>query len=105
MPEIIATDDAHDAFDIVKTICTQVGPGIPGSSQERERAAIIKNDQDIHNDQVERKPGYQQQKDRKAKFCEELHFYIYALQESMVQVSFWSETQPCYPGAWISFYI
>jgi len=44
MPEIITNDDAHYAFDIVKAICTKVGPGLPGSSQERERAAYIKKE-------------------------------------------------------------
>lgn len=38
MPEMINSDDAQYALDIVKTICTQVGPGLPGTSQERERA-------------------------------------------------------------------
>jgi NADH:ubiquinone oxidoreductase subunit K len=44
MPEIITNDEAQYAFEIVKTICTEVGPGSPGSSQERERAAIIKEE-------------------------------------------------------------
>jgi hypothetical protein len=44
MPETISVDDAQYAFDIVKEICTQVGPGLPGSSQERERAAMIKRE-------------------------------------------------------------
>ena len=44
MPEIITSDDAQYALDIVKKICTQVGPGLPGTSQERERAGIIKNE-------------------------------------------------------------
>ncbi len=48
MPEIITDNDAHYAFDIVKTICTEVGPGLPGSTQERERAAIIKKELDSH---------------------------------------------------------
>ncbi len=48
MTEIINTRDAQYAFDIVKTICTQVGPGLPGSSQERERAAIIKKELESH---------------------------------------------------------
>lgn len=48
MPEIITNDDAHYAFDIVKTICTEVGPGLPGSSQERERAAMIKKELGSH---------------------------------------------------------
>jgi hypothetical protein len=44
MPEIITSDDAHYAFDIVKAICTEVGPGLAGTSQEWERAAIIKKE-------------------------------------------------------------
>ena len=42
MAEIITNADAEYAFDIVKTICAKVGPGLPGTFQERERAAIIK---------------------------------------------------------------
>jgi hypothetical protein len=41
VPEIVTNDDAQYALDIVKTICAEVGPGLPGSSQEQERAAII----------------------------------------------------------------
>jgi hypothetical protein len=48
MPEIISTVDAQYAFDIVKTICTEVGPGLPGTSQERGRANIIKKEFEEH---------------------------------------------------------
>jgi len=48
MPEVITNNDAHYAYDIVKTICTDVGPGLPASSQERERAAIIKQELESH---------------------------------------------------------
>ncbi len=48
MPATITSDDAHYAFEIVKTICTEVGPGLPASSQERERAAIIKKELESH---------------------------------------------------------
>jgi hypothetical protein len=48
MPEIITHDDAHYAFEIVETICTEVGPGLPGSSQEWRRAAIIKKELASH---------------------------------------------------------
>jgi aminopeptidase YwaD len=48
MPEIITHDDAHYAIDIVKAICTEVGPGLPGSPQERKRAAIIKKELESH---------------------------------------------------------
>jgi hypothetical protein len=48
MPEIITAYDAHYAIDIVKAICTEVGPGLPGSLQERERAAMIKKELEAH---------------------------------------------------------
>jgi hypothetical protein len=48
MTEIITNQDAQYAFDIVEKICTEVGPGLPGSSQERERAAILKNELESH---------------------------------------------------------
>jgi hypothetical protein len=48
MNAIITDDDARYAFDLVEMICTQVGPGLPGSSQERERAAIIKKELESH---------------------------------------------------------
>jgi hypothetical protein len=48
MPEILANNDAHYAYDIVQTICTEVGPGSPGTPQERERAAIIKKELESH---------------------------------------------------------
>ena len=48
MAEIIANDDARYAFDIVKAICTEVGPGLSGSSQERERAAVIRRELESH---------------------------------------------------------
>ena len=41
MAGIITHEDAQYALDIVKTICAEAGPGLPGSPQERERAAII----------------------------------------------------------------
>ncbi len=48
MPEIITKNDARYAFDIVKAICMKVGPGLPGSSQERERAAMIQKELETH---------------------------------------------------------
>jgi len=48
MPEIITNNDAQYAFDIVKTICTEVGPGLPGSTQEWERAGIIQKELESH---------------------------------------------------------
>ncbi|HEX9028021.1 MAG TPA: M28 family peptidase [Anaerolineales bacterium] len=44
----IDTQDAQYAFGIVKAICEQVGPGIPGSTQERERAAMIQKELEAH---------------------------------------------------------
>jgi hypothetical protein len=48
MPELVTNNDAQYAYDIVKAICTEVGPGLPGSSQERERAAIIRKELESH---------------------------------------------------------
>jgi hypothetical protein len=48
MPAFISENDAHYALDIVKTICAEVGPGLPGSTQERERAEVIKNKLESH---------------------------------------------------------
>ena len=48
MAEIITIDDAQYALDIVKKVCTEVGPGISGSPQERERAAIIAKELESH---------------------------------------------------------
>jgi hypothetical protein len=48
MPDIITSDDAQYALEIVKAICTQVGPGLPGTSQERARAAMIEKELESH---------------------------------------------------------
>ena len=48
MPETITEKDAAYALDIVKAICAQVGPGCPGSPQERERAEWIKKELEFH---------------------------------------------------------
>jgi hypothetical protein len=48
MTDVITTQDAQYAFDIVKAICTEVGPGIPASPQERERAYMIKKELEAH---------------------------------------------------------
>jgi hypothetical protein len=47
-PAILADDDARYALAIVKAICAAVGPGLPGSAQERERAAVIKTELEAH---------------------------------------------------------
>lgn len=48
MPALISDDDAYYALDIVKRICAEVGPGLPGSSQERDRAEVIKKELESH---------------------------------------------------------
>jgi hypothetical protein len=48
MPGMITNNDAQYAWDFVKMICSQVGPGSPGSAQERERAALIKQELEAH---------------------------------------------------------
>jgi hypothetical protein len=48
MPQIITEDDARYALDHVKAICTEVGPGSPGTPQERERAAMIQKELESH---------------------------------------------------------
>jgi hypothetical protein len=48
VPEIITDNDAQYALDIVKAICTEVGPGLPGSPQEWERAAMIERELASH---------------------------------------------------------
>ena len=48
MSEIISTKDADYAYDIVKKICSEVGPGLPGSLRERERADKVKKELESH---------------------------------------------------------
>ena len=48
MPEIITNNDALYAYEIVKTICLDVGPGLPSTVQERKRAEIIKKELESH---------------------------------------------------------
>jgi hypothetical protein len=48
MPESVTNDDAQYAIDIVRAICTEVGPGVSGSFQERERAAYIQKELESH---------------------------------------------------------
>ncbi len=48
MPELITGNEAQYALDIVKRICAEVGPGVPGSPQERRRAAIIQRELESH---------------------------------------------------------
>jgi Peptidase family M28 len=44
----IIESDATYAFDLVKKICSEVGPGLPGSPQERNRAELIKKELESH---------------------------------------------------------
>lgn len=48
MKDEITTQDAQYALDLVNKICAEVGPGIPGTPQERQRAAIIKGELETH---------------------------------------------------------
>jgi hypothetical protein len=48
MSDEVTAQDAEYALDIVKRICTEVGPGLPATLQERERAAIIKKELEAH---------------------------------------------------------
>ena len=48
MPEIISEQDARYALEIVTAICQEVGPGLPGSPQERERARMIEKELQAH---------------------------------------------------------
>ncbi len=52
MPEEITTRDAEYALDMVKKICAEVGPGLPGTSQERQRAEMIKKELETHLGEV-----------------------------------------------------
>jgi len=48
MPGTITEQDAQYAYEIVEAICTEVGPGLPGTPQERARAAIIARELESH---------------------------------------------------------
>ncbi|MEA4906114.1 MAG: M28 family peptidase [Anaerolineaceae bacterium] len=48
MPADISRDDAQYALELVEKICAQVGPGRPGSRQERERAAMVQEELAAH---------------------------------------------------------
>lgn len=48
MAPIITSNDAHYALDLVKKICAEAGPGLPGSAQERARAMMIKKELESH---------------------------------------------------------
>lgn len=44
MADMIGIEDAQYALDLVSAICAQVGPGSPGTPQERERAGMIQKE-------------------------------------------------------------
>ena len=48
MADQITDKDAQYALDFVKRICDDVGPGLPGTPQERQRAEVIKNELETH---------------------------------------------------------
>ncbi len=48
MAEMMTTHDAQYGLDIVKAICAQVGPGMPGTAQERARAMMLKEELKTH---------------------------------------------------------
>ncbi len=48
MPAEISPEDAQYALDIVKSICDQVGPGLPATPQERARGEMIKKELERH---------------------------------------------------------
>jgi hypothetical protein len=43
-PETVTEGDAQHAIDLVGRICREVGPGVPGTPQERKRAEIIRRE-------------------------------------------------------------
>jgi uncharacterized membrane protein YphA (DoxX/SURF4 family) len=43
-PAMVTEADAQYALDLVDRICRQVGPGVPGTPQERKRAEIIRRE-------------------------------------------------------------
>jgi len=44
MAETMGLADAEYALDLVRKICAEVGPGLPATPQERQRAAVIKRE-------------------------------------------------------------
>ena len=48
MPEQITTQEAQYALELVKKICKEAGPGLPGTPQELARAEMIKKELETH---------------------------------------------------------
>ncbi len=44
----VTGEDVSYAMDLVRRICTEVGPGVPGSAKERQRAAMIQKELETH---------------------------------------------------------
>ena len=44
LPEMVTEGDAQYALDVVRRICRDVGPGVPGTPQERKRVEIIRRE-------------------------------------------------------------
>lgn len=44
MPAENTTLDGEYALELVRKICAEVGPGLPGTPQERQRAELIKDE-------------------------------------------------------------
>jgi hypothetical protein len=48
LSEMITTEDALYSIGIVEAICNEVGPGLPGTPQERARANMLKSELEYH---------------------------------------------------------
>lgn len=48
MTAAISADDVQYALDLVRRICDEIGPGLPGTPQERARAEIIRQELEAH---------------------------------------------------------
>ncbi len=48
MPVEVSVEDAQYALELVKSICEQVGPGLPATPQERARGEMIKMELERH---------------------------------------------------------
>lgn len=53
MDENLIQEKSEFAYNLVKTICTEIGPGCPGSQQEFKRAIFLKNELEKFMDSVE----------------------------------------------------
>lgn len=53
MVEFLKEDDVQYAYEFIKTVCTEIGPGCPCSSQERKRAMKAREEMEKHADSVQ----------------------------------------------------